>query len=170
MTTLCSWFSKTKIAAQKKCWDIMLSLLPSLLSSIKIWRWDTNEMCLQGPNLSSTQVSEFNHDYATWMLQPVMNAVGGFDSFCWKLYGSWWISSVEFLSSGWSWKSVWTGCRIQAVLQASLLRSENGNHSDMHVALQACALRHRASPLVSSYYPMGLYATDPWVQVPSSPN
>jgi hypothetical protein len=29
---------------------------------MKIWLWNPNEMCLQGPYLSSTQVSEFNHD------------------------------------------------------------------------------------------------------------
>ncbi len=58
-----------------------------------------------------------------------MNAVGSSDSFCRKLYGSWWINSVEFLSSGWCWKYVWTDCRIRAVLQASLLWSENCNPS-----------------------------------------
>jgi hypothetical protein len=37
-------------------------------------------MCWQGHNVSSTQVSAFIHDLV--LLQPVMNAVGSFDSLC----------------------------------------------------------------------------------------
>jgi hypothetical protein len=42
---------------------------------MKIGLGNSNEMCLQGLNLSSTQNSAFHHDLA--LLQQAMNAVGG---------------------------------------------------------------------------------------------
>ena len=42
---------------------------------MKIGLDNSNEMCLQGLNLSSTQKSAFHHDLA--LLQQAMNAVGG---------------------------------------------------------------------------------------------
>jgi hypothetical protein len=41
---------------------------------MKIGLGNSNEMCLQGLNLSSTQNSAFHHDLA--LLQQAMNAVG----------------------------------------------------------------------------------------------
>ncbi len=58
-----SWFTKTKITARNvgMCHFCLPTLVP-LFSTMKMWLWHTYQMCLQGPNLSSTQVSEINHD------------------------------------------------------------------------------------------------------------
>jgi hypothetical protein len=49
---------------------------PTLVLSpkMKIGLGNSNEMCLQGLNLSSTQNSALHHDFA--LLQQAMNAVG----------------------------------------------------------------------------------------------
>ncbi len=47
----------------------------ALLPTMKIGLGNSNEMCLQGHNLSSTRNSAFHHDLA--LLQQAMNAVGG---------------------------------------------------------------------------------------------
>jgi hypothetical protein len=48
--------------------------LPTLVQSLamKMWLGDVNEICLQGPYLSSSQKLAFHHDSV--LLQPAMNA------------------------------------------------------------------------------------------------
>ncbi len=64
--------NKTQIATQKKC-EYVLSLLANsgAESHNGDMTWDSNEMCLQGLNLSSTEESAYHHDSA--LLQPSMN-------------------------------------------------------------------------------------------------
>ena len=63
-------WTTTKICV--KCWRSAQTLALSL--TVKIWLGDTNELCWQGLDLSSTKDSALNHYLA--LLQSVMNAVG----------------------------------------------------------------------------------------------
>ncbi len=75
---------KTKLQSTKHAGTgcFCLSTL-ALISTLKMWLGDINEMCLQGLNLSSTQKSAFHHELA--LLQPAMNVVGLCSSIKWKL-------------------------------------------------------------------------------------
>ena len=66
---------KKKNVKQKTCWNRVLLLANSGAEfHIEDVTCRHNEMCLQGLNLSSTQISALHHDSA--LLQPAMNAVG----------------------------------------------------------------------------------------------
>jgi hypothetical protein len=125
-------------------------------------------MCLQGPNLSSTQVSALIHDLA--LMQPVMNAVGSLDSLCWKLRLSCQIKSIEAcITTRCCEKRVWIDCGTLSDLQASLLWFENCIPS-WHAHCIASARAEMESV-------QGFLAAIQWVmmwpiryQVPSSPD
>ncbi len=68
-----------------RCW-CGCRCLPTLTlsSTLKMWLGDSNEMCLQGLSLSSTQKLAFHYDLALLHWQPAMNAVGVCSSIKWK--------------------------------------------------------------------------------------
>ncbi len=73
---------------------------PTLVLSptTKIWLGNSNEMCLQGLNLSSTRNSAFHHDLA-W-LQQAMNAVGVCFPQKWNMNTQEWLILRSFVVDG----------------------------------------------------------------------
>ncbi len=118
---LCSWIAKKKWTTKQVEVGSCCSPTLALSSALKMWLDDTNEMCWQGLNLSSTTKLAFHNDLA--LLQQTIIC----SSIKWKHKHPGMIgwSQVKHFQHQNGVKSIWIDCQACAALWALFLWFEN---------------------------------------------